>query len=40
MAEYYDRNWEFRFAEALMPTMANGRDLVWSLHRARPENFE
>ncbi len=40
MAEYYDRNWEFRFAEALMPTVANGPDLVWNLRRARAENFE
>jgi high affinity Mn2+ porin len=40
MAEYYDSNWEFRFAEALMPTVANGPDLVWNLRRARAENFE
>jgi high affinity Mn2+ porin len=40
IAEYYDRNWEFRFAEALMPTVANGPDLVWNLRRARAENFE
>ena len=40
MVEYYDRNWVFRFAEALMPKVANGIDLVWNLRRARAENFE
>ena len=40
MAEYYDRNWAFRFAEGLMPKVANGIDLVWNLRRARAENFE
>ncbi len=40
MAEYYDRDWVFRFAEALMPKVANGIDLVWNLRRARAENFE
>jgi hypothetical protein len=39
-AEYRDRNWAFHFAEALMPTVANGPDLVWSLRRARGENYE
>lgn len=39
-AEYYDRNWAFRFAEALMPKVANGLDLIWNLRRARAENFE
>ena len=28
-ADYEDRNWGFRFAEALMPKVANGIDLVW-----------
>jgi len=37
---YYDRNWAFQFAEALMPKVANGIDLVWNLRRARAENFE
>jgi high affinity Mn2+ porin len=37
---YYDRNWSFQFAEALMPKVANGIDLVWNLHQARAENFE
>jgi hypothetical protein len=40
MGEYYDRNWTFRFAEALMPTVANGPHLVWNLRRARAENYE
>ena len=40
MAEYHDRNWAFRFAESLMPKVANGRDLDWDLRRARAENFE
>ena len=40
MVEYYDRNWVFRFAEALMPKVANGIDLVWNLRQARAENFE
>src|SRR5260370_30243145 len=29
VADYEDRNWGFRFAEALMPKVANGIDLVW-----------
>ena len=28
-ADYEDRNWGFRFAEALMPKVANGIDLVY-----------
>ncbi len=40
LAEYYDRNWAFRFGEALMPKVANGIDLVWNLRRARAENYE
>jgi high affinity Mn2+ porin len=40
IAEYDDRNWAFRFAESLMPTVANGIDLEWNLRRARAENFE
>ena len=35
IAEYHDRNWAFRFAEALMPKIANGPDLDWNLRRAR-----
>src|ERR1700757_4422887 len=39
-AEFEDRNWGFRFAEALMPKVANGIDLVWKPWQARGENFE
>ena len=40
IAEYHDRNWAFRFGEALMPKVANGIDLEWNLRRARADNFE
>jgi high affinity Mn2+ porin len=40
LAEYHDRKWAFRFAEALMPKIANGIDYQWNLRRARAENFE
>ena len=40
IAEYHDRNWAFRFAESLMPKVANGPKLDWNLRRARAENFE
>lgn len=40
IAAYYDRDWAFRFAEALMPSVANGPDLVWNLRKARAENYE
>src|ERR1700691_794805 len=39
-ADYEDRNWGFRFAEVLMPKVANGIDLddrPWQVHA---ENFE
>lgn len=39
-ADYADRNWGFRFAEALMPKVANGIDLVWKPWQAHTENFE
>src|SRR3984957_4742881 len=39
-ADYEDRNWGFRFAEALMPKIANGIDLVWKPWQAHAENFE
>jgi hypothetical protein len=39
-AEYDDADWTARFALALMPTVANGIDLDWNLHRARGENYE
>jgi len=39
-ADYEDRNWGFRFAEGLMPSVANGIDLVWKPWQAHAENFE
>ena len=36
-ADYEDRNWGFRFAEALMPKVANGIDLVWSPGKSTPK---
>ena len=39
-ADYEDGNWGFRFAEALMPKVANGIDLVWKPWQAHAENFE
>src|SRR6201997_4316323 len=40
VAEFQDRNWGFRFAEALMPKVANGIDLVWRPWQEHAENFE
>ncbi len=37
---YESPAWGFHFAEALMPTVANGIDLQWNLHLARAENYE
>jgi high affinity Mn2+ porin len=39
-ADYEDRNWGFRFAEALMPKIANGIDLVWRPWQVHAEDFE
>jgi hypothetical protein len=39
-ADYEDRNWGFRFAEGLMPKVANGIDLVWRPWQAHAENWE
>lgn len=39
-ADYEDRNWGFRFAEALMPTVANGINLVYRPWQVHAENFE
>jgi len=39
-ADYEDRNWGFRFAEGLMPKVANGIDLVWRPWQVHAENFE
>ena len=40
MAEYHDHNWSARFAEALMPKVANGPQLDFDILRARSENVE
>lgn len=40
MFEYHDRHWAARFAEALMPKVANGIHLDADLGRARSENVE
>ncbi len=40
IADYEDRNWGFRFAEALMPKVANGIDLVWRPWQVHAENYE
>ncbi len=39
-ADYEDRNWGFRFAEVLMPKVANGIDLVWKPWQVHAENYE
>jgi len=39
-ADFEDRNWGFRFAETLMPKVANGIDLVYKPWQAHAENFE
>ena len=38
--DYEDRNWGLRFAEVLMPKVANGPDLDADVARARAENIE
>jgi high affinity Mn2+ porin len=40
MVDYHDRHWSIRFAEALMPKVANGIHLDADLSRARAENLE
>jgi high affinity Mn2+ porin len=40
MTEYHDRHWAVRFAEALMPKVANGIHPDADLGRARAENLE
>ncbi len=40
VVDFEDRNWGFRFAEALMPKVANGIDLVYKPWQAHAENFE
>jgi high affinity Mn2+ porin len=39
-ADFEDRNWGFRAAEALMPKVANGIDLVYKPWQAHAENYE
>lgn len=39
-ADYEDRNWGFRFAEALMPKIANGIDLVYRPWQVHAEDYE
>ena len=39
-ADYEDRNWGFRFGEALLPKVANGIDLVWKPWQVHAENYE
>jgi hypothetical protein len=38
--EFHDRGWSARFAETLMPKVANGIDLDYNLRRSRSENYE
>jgi hypothetical protein len=40
MLEYHDRRWTARFAEGLMPKVANGINLDADVGRARAENLE
>jgi hypothetical protein len=40
MFEYHERRWAVRFAEALMPKVANGIHLDADMRRARAENIE
>ena len=40
VADYEDPKLSFKFAEALMPKVANGIDLVWKPWQAHAENFE
>jgi high affinity Mn2+ porin len=40
VADYEERSWDFRFAEGLMPKVANGIDLVWKPWQAHAENWE
>ena len=40
IVDYENRKWGVRFAEALMPKVANGIHLDWNLRRAHAENVE
>src|SRR2546426_5256244 len=39
-ADYENRRWAVRFAEALMPKVANGINMDWNIGRAHGENLE
>lgn len=38
--EYQDRSWAVRYGLLLMPTVANGIDVDWSVKRSRGQNME
>jgi high affinity Mn2+ porin len=40
VADYEDRNWGLRFAEGLMPSVANGINLVYRPWQIHAENYE
>ena len=40
VVDYEDRNWGLRFAETLMPKVANGIDLVWKPWQVHEETVE
>ncbi len=40
IVEYQDRAWALRFAEAVMPKVANGIDYDWDLAHAHADNLE
>ncbi len=40
VTEYFDKNWAARYGIALMPTVANGINLVWNLRQASGQNWE
>jgi high affinity Mn2+ porin len=40
IVEYQSPKWGVRFAEALLPSVANGPDLVWNLARSNASNIE
>jgi high affinity Mn2+ porin len=40
VTEYDDKIWSARYAVALMPTVANGINLVWNLRQASGQNWE
>ncbi len=40
VADYENRGWGLKFAEALMPKVANGIDMDWNIRRSHSENLE